>query len=329
MPDPGPSIFVTRRIPPEAVALLAATCAMAQWDHDEPVPDEVLAQAVAGVDGLYCLLTDRIDAALLDRAPRLRVVSQMAVGFDNIDVAACTARGIPVGNTPGVLTETTADLTWALLLATARRIVAAANAVQAGEWTTWSPMWMTGNDVHGKTLGIIGLGRIGLAVARRAQGFGLRVLYHSHAPAPEAAGVGAVFVDRETLLAESDFVSLHCPLTPETRGLVDEAFLRAMKPSAILINTTRGPVVNEDALVRALSEGWIHAAGLDVTVTEPIPMDSPLLRLPNCLILPHIGSASVETRTRMATMAAENLLAGLRGDLPPHCVNCDALGSRH
>lgn len=328
MPEARPRIYITRRIPSEALDLLAPACAIRQWDDDQPVPYELLVQEAAQIEGLYCLLTDRIDAELLDRAPRLRVVSQMAVGYDNVDLAACTARGIPLGNTPGVLTETTADLTWALLLATARRIVEAANAVPAGEWTTWIPLWMTGHDVHGKTLGIIGLGRIGQAVARRAQGFGMRVLYHSRQPAPEAASVGATYVDLPTLLAQSDFVSLHCPLSAETRGLVNEAFLRAMKPSAILINTTRGPVVDEAALVRALTEGWIHAAGLDVTVTEPIPLDSPLLGLKNCLILPHIGSASVETRTRMATMAAENLLAGVHGAQPPYCVNCTALARR-
>lgn len=316
-----PAIYITRNIPPAALDLLAQACAIRQWESDDPVPYDVLTREVADIDGLYCLLTDRIDAALLEHAPKLRVVSQMAVGYDNVDVAACTARGIPVGNTPGVLTETTADLTFGLLLATARRIVEGANAVQAGQWRTWIPLWLTGPDVHGATLGLVGMGRIGLAVARRARGFDMRVLYHNRTPSAEAEAVGAQYVDLDALLARSDFVSIHCPLSPATRGLVSEAFLRAMKPSAMFINTARGPIVDEAALYKALSEGWIAAAGLDVTTVEPIPMDSPLLSLPNCLILPHIGSASVPTRTRMAVMAAENLLAGLAGERPPHCVN--------
>lgn len=313
MTDAKPKIYVTRRIPQAAVDMLQAECEVTQWNHDNPVPQELLLASVADIDGLYCLLTDPIDAALLERAPRLRVVSQMAVGYDNIDIAACAARGIPVGHTPEVLTETTADLTFALMMATARRLVESAEAVKAGEWKTWMPMWMTGPDVYGATLGIFGLGRIGVALARRAAGFGMRILYHDAFESPHAASVGATFVDLPTMLAESDFVSLHCPLTPETRGIVNDDFLGRMKPTAILVNTSRGPVVDEAALYRALSERRIHAAGLDVTQVEPIPMDSPLLSLPNCLILPHIGSASIPTRTRMATLAAENLLLALGG----------------
>jgi len=318
-------VYITRRIPQEAVDMLAERCEVRHWSHDEPVPRAELLANVGDIDGLYCLLTDKIDQELLDRAPRLRVVSQMAVGFDNIDVDANTRRGIPVGHTPEVLTETTADLTWALLMCTARRLVEAAGAVKDGEWKTWLPMWMTGPDVFGATLGIFGLGRIGYAVARRAQGFNMRILYHDAVESPHAPSVNAQFVDLPTLLAESDFLTLHCPLTPETRGIVNEGFLRQMKPSAVLVNTSRGPVIDDRALYKALAEGWIYAAGLDVTPVEPIPLDSPLLTLKNCVVLPHIGSASIATRVRMATLAAENLLAGLAGERMPYCVNGAAL----
>jgi lactate dehydrogenase-like 2-hydroxyacid dehydrogenase len=326
MPSDRPAIYITRRVPQEAVDLLAQTCEIRHWNEDDPVPREVLLGAVRDIDGLYCLLTEKVDQALLDAAPRLRVISQMAVGFDNIDIAAASARGIPVGHTPEVLTETTADLAWALIMTTARRLVEAAAAVKSGEWTTWKPMWMTGPDVHGATLGIFGLGRIGVSVARRAQGFSMRVIYHDAIESPYAASVGAEFVSLPTLLAESDFVTLHVPLLPETRGVVNAGFLRQMKPGAILVNTSRGPVVNEADLYTALSEGWIRAAGLDVTNVEPLPLDSPLLSLSNCLVLPHIGSASIPTRIRMATLAAENLLAGLAGERMPYCVNNAALG---
>lgn len=321
-----PRVYVSRPLPDGAGDLLAPACELSAYTEDAPVPPPVLRAALADAEGLFCVLTDRVDGPLLDAAPRLRVVSQMAVGYDNIDVAACTARGIPVGNTPGVLTETTADLTLALMLATARRLVEAAEAVKAGEWRTWRPSWLVGTDLWGSTLGIVGMGRIGVAVARRAAGFGMRLCYHNRSEAPEARELGAERVSLEQLLAESDVVSLHCPLTEETKGMVDEAFLRAMKPTAIFINTARGTMVDETALHRALSEGWIRAAGLDVTAVEPIPMDSPLLGLPNCLILPHIGSASEATRRRMAVMAAENLLAGLAGKRLPHCVNPEVYG---
>lgn len=321
-----PHVYLTRPLPDGALEALAPHCEVLQYPLDEPVPREELRAALADSEGLYCLLTDRIDAALLEGAPRLRVISQMAVGYDNIDVAACTARGIPVGNTPGVLTETTADLTFALMLATARRVVEAAEAVHSGQWRTWRPTWLIGADVWGATLGIVGMGRIGTAVARRAKGFGMRILYHNRSQTPEAADLGAQWVEMDELLAQSDFVSLHCPLTPETTGLVDEAFLRRMKPTAIFINTARGPMVDEAALARALGEGWIHAAGLDVTAVEPIPLTSPLLALPNCLILPHLGSATVATRKRMALMAVDNLLAGLAGKRLPNCVNPEVYG---
>jgi glyoxylate reductase len=281
---------------------------------------------LAEAEGLFSLLTVRVDEALLDRAPRLRVVSNMAVGYDNVDVAACTRRGIPVGNTPGVLTDATADLAMAALLSAARRLPEAAGDARAGRWTTWSPTGWLGADLAGATLGIVGMGKIGYAVARRAHGFGLPILY----PDPSSHGAaerefGAVRVPLDLLLRTSDFVSLHCPLSAETRGLMGEAALRAMKPNAILVNTSRGPVVDQDALVRALAEGWIAGAALDVTNPEPLPPDHPLYNLPNCLILPHIGSATRGTRKRMAELACENLLAGLSGRRLSHCVNPEAV----
>jgi len=310
----NPKVYVTRKVPEAAIDRLRQECEVEVWEGELPVPREVLLEKVRDIDGLFCLLTERIDQELLDAAPRLRVVSNMAVGYDNIDVAACTARGIPVGNTPGVLTETTADLAFALLLAAARRLVEGVDYVRAGRWKTWGPMLLMGQDVHGATLGIIGMGRIGQAVARRARGFDMRVLYHNRHPVPDAAAkLGATYVDLDTLLRESDFVSLHVPLTEETYHLIGREELRKMKPTAVLVNTARGGVVDPEALREALREGWIAYAALDVTEPEPIPPDDPLLRLPNCIVVPHIGSASVATRTKMALMAAENLLAGLRG----------------
>jgi glyoxylate reductase len=261
-----------------------------------------------------------VDEELLDNAPRLRVVSNMAVGYDNIDVAACTARGIPVGNTPGVLTDTTADFAWTLLMAAARRVVEGVDYVRAGRWKTWGPMLLMGPDVHGATLGIVGIGRIGQAMARRARGFDMRVLYYDPY-VPDAGIEGAASVDLDTLLGESDFVTLHVPLTDTTQHLIGRDELRKMKSSAILINTSRGGVVDPDALYEALQAGQITRAALDVTEPEPIPTDHPLLTLSNCIVVPHIASASIATRTKMATMAAENLLAGLRGDPLPNCVN--------
>jgi lactate dehydrogenase-like 2-hydroxyacid dehydrogenase len=250
-----------------------------------------------------------VDAELLAAAPELRAVSVMAVGVDNVDLEACAARGVRVGNTPGVLTETTADLAFALLLAAARRVVEGEAAVRAGEWTTWEPAGFLGEEVHGATVGVVGTGRIGSAVARRAEGFGMRVL-----------GAGSSSGDLHELLAESDFVSLHVPLTAATRGLIGERELRSMKPTAILVNTARGQVVDTDALVRALREGWIAGAALDVTDPEPLPAEHPLLATGRALVTPHIGSASRRTRELMASMAADNLLAALRGERMPHPV---------
>jgi glyoxylate reductase len=317
-----PKVYVTRLIPEEGLSLVREATDCRIWEGELPTPRDVLLREVAEVDGLLCLLTDRIDAELLQAAPRLRVVSQMAVGVDNIDGAACTRRRIPVGNTPGVLTETTADLAWALLMATARRIVEAEAYTRSGAWKTWEPMGLLGRDVHHATLGIIGLGAIGAAVARRARGFDMRILYHSRTRKPELEqSLGLEFRPMEELLRESDFVSLHCALTPETRHLIGARELALMKPTAILINTTRGPVVDQQALAEALKAGAIAAAGLDVFEEEPVPLEDPSLALPNVVALPHIGSASVATRGRMSRMAADNLLAALSGQRPPNLVN--------
>lgn len=317
-----PTVFVTRRLPPPAAERVRRAGAVRQWDSDAPIPRAELIAQVRGVDGIYCLLTERIDAELLDAAgPQLKVVSTMSVGYDHIDVAACRARGVAVGNTPGVLTDTTADLALALMLATARRFPEAMAAVKEGAWGPWQPTWMTGIDLYGSTVGIVGLGRIGAAVARRLRGFDCRLLYTGSRPHPEAAEpLGAEFVDFATLLAQSDFVTIHCPLSAATQHLFNAAVFAQMKPSAVLINTSRGGVVDQDALYAALAAGKIAAAGLDVTTPEPLPPDHPLLTLPNCLILPHIGSATVATRTQMAMMAAENLLAGIAGQPLPNAV---------
>ncbi len=317
-----PRVVVTRDIPAPAFRKIWACCETRYWDSQEPIPRDIFLEWVQGVDGIYCLLTERIDPEVLDAAgPSLKVVSTMSVGYDHIDVEACVRRGVQVGHTPGVLTETTAELALALLLATARRLPEAIHAVKAGEWTTWKPMWLTGWDLHGATVGIVGLGRIGSAFARLLQGFQCRLLYTGPRPKPSVADpLGATYATFEALLEQSDFVSVHCPLTPETARLFDAAAFRRMKETAIFINTARGGVVDHQALYQALVAGQIAGAGLDVTDPEPLPSDHPLLGLPNCVVLPHIGSATVATRTRMALMAAENLLAGVAGHPLPHPV---------
>jgi lactate dehydrogenase-like 2-hydroxyacid dehydrogenase len=323
VPD-RPRVFVSRVIPAEGLDLVAGATDATVWPGDLPPPRDELLRAVEGCDGILTLLTDRVDAELLDRAgPQLKVVSNFAVGFDNVDIAECTRRGIPVGNTPGVLTETTADLAWALLMAAARRVVEGADYVRAGKWQTWGPMLLMGPDVHGATIGIVGFGRIGQAVARRAAGFGMTILYHDPVELPPEVTepLGAQYAELDDLLARSDFVSLHVNLTDETRGLINAERLGLMKPTAVLVNTARGPVVEPRALEQALRDGVIAAAGLDVTDPEPIPVDDPLVTLPNCLIVPHIASASPATRGKMAEMAAANLLAGLRGERLPTPVN--------
>lgn len=326
-------VYITRMLPERAEAVIEAAAAagaltVRRWHSaDEPVQRDVLLDEAAGAAGLLTLLTDRIDAELLAAAPNLRVVANMAVGYDNIDVDACTRRGVLVTNTPGVLTETTADLVWALLMATARRVVEAHKFIEQDRWRTWSPLLLTGQDVYGATLGIIGAGRIGSAVARRAVGFGMRIVYHNRRPAPGLeAATGAMWTPLEELLTSADFVVTLVPLTAETHHLIGAEQLRLMKPSAVLVNAARGPVVDEQALYRALREGWIWAAGLDVWEQEPIRASHPLLSLPNVVALPHIGSASIATRTRMAVMAAENLVAAVRGATPANVVNPEVLG---
>jgi len=324
-----PKVYVTRLIPKRGLEMVREVCETRVWEGELPPPREVLLEEVREIEGLLCLLTDRVDAELLDAAPNLKVVSNMAVGFDNIDVAECTQRGIPVGNTPGVLTDTTADFAFALLMAAARRIVEADHFVREGRWKTWGPTLLLGHDVHGATLGIIGFGRIGQAVARRARGFDMRILYYDIVRRQELEEeMGVEYTDMDTLLRESDFVTLHTILSPETHHLIGERELRLMKRTAILINTARGPIVDPKALYQALKEGWIAYAALDVTEPEPIPLDDPLLTLDNLVIAPHIASASHATRTRMATMAAANLIAGLRGERLPNCVNPEVYGRR-
>lgn len=317
-----PKVYITRRIPAVGLERVLAETDATLWEGTLPPPKEEILRHVAGCDGLLCLLTDPIDSEVMDAAPTLKVIAQMAVGYDNINIAAANARGIPVGNTPGVLTETTADFAWALLMATARRIGDGQRYIREGRWQTWEPMGLLGPDLYEATLGIIGLGRIGAAFARRAQGFNMRLLYHNPRPNPTlAAEVGAEYVALDTLLAESDFVALHCPLSAETTGLIGAAELRKMKRGAILLNTARGPVVDQDALVEALREGVIAGAGLDVTDPEPIDPNHPLVHMENVIVTPHIASASIGARNKMASLTADNLLAGLRGEKLPHVVN--------
>jgi lactate dehydrogenase-like 2-hydroxyacid dehydrogenase len=312
-----PVVAVTRRIPSPALDLLREQTDVRLWDSHEPVPRSELLSLLATADGILCLLTDRIDAEALATAPHLRVVANMAVGYDNLDLGALQARRIVATNTPDVLTETSADLAFALLLAVARRLPEAERFVRDGCWKTWDPLLLMGQDVHGATPGIAGLGRIGTAVARRALGFGMRLVFTARGDRREfEAATGARSVSFEELLAQSDFLSIHLPLNATTRHLFDETALRRMRCTAFLINTARGPVVDQRALYRALAEGWIAGAALDVTDPEPMSPDDPLLTLPNCLVLPHIGSASVATRTRMASLAAENILAVLAGRPP-------------
>ena len=317
-------VFVSRIIPPKGLDMVSAAAEAEIWPDELPPSYEVLLEKVRGVDGLLCLLTDRIDANLMDAAgSSLKVISQMAVGYDNIDIAAATERSIPVGNTPGVLTDATADFTWALLMAAARRVVEGDKFTRDGLWKTWGPTLMMGPDITGATLGIIGFGRIGQAVAHRAAGFEMRILYHNdvHRYPDLEESLGVEYVEINDLLRQADFVTIHTPLTEATHHLIDNTQFQLMKTSAVLINTARGPVVNPDALYKALKEGEIAYAALDVTAPEPIPMDNPLLELDNIIIAPHIASASIQARTKMATMAATNLIAGLRGEPLPNCAN--------
>lgn len=317
-----PKVFVTRTIPKAGLDRIREHCAMDLWENELPPPRDVLLTRVQGVEGLLSLLTDTIDAEVIDAAgPQLKVISQYAVGYDNIDIAEAHKRGIVVGNTPGVLTNATADLAFTLMMAGARRLLEAANHVQAGKWKTWSPTLLRGHSVHGATLGIVGLGRIGQAVAKRAAGFEMRILAHDpHCSEETAAAVGASLISLEGLLQEADFVTLHTPLNEQTHHLIDADALDTMKPSAVLVNTSRGPVIDQSALVEALKTAKIAYAALDVTDPEPLPADDELLTLPNAIVVPHIGSATIEARDAMARIAAENLLAGLRGDPLPYTV---------
>lgn len=323
---------VTRVIPDAGMALLREAegngeITLRIWSEEMPPSGAELDELLAGCDGALTLVTDTIDAALLDREPQLKIVSNFAVGFDNIDVEAATERGVLVCNTPGVLTETTADFAWALLMASARRVVEAADYVRAGKWRTWGPTLLLGRDVHHATIGIIGFGRIGREMARRASGFEMTILAYDPFQDPAAAAeFGATYVSLDELLRRSDFVTIHSALTPETKHLIGRREFELMKSEALLINAARGPVVDTDALVEALREGQIAGAALDVTDPEPLPADHPLIGMSNVVVAPHIASASVTTRNRMATMAATNLLAGLRGERPPYLVNPEALG---
>ena len=325
-PAPGgarPRAYLTRILPGPARDIVGAACDVTAWDSaDQPVPRDELLGAVGDADGVLTLLTERVDEEFLDAAPKLRVVANMAVGYDNVDVDALTRRGVLLTNTPDVLTETTADLVWALMLASARRVVEGSDAIRASAWGAWAPMFLTGYDVHGATLGLVGAGRIGTAVARRAQGFGMALRYHnrSRSPALEAE-TGAEYRPFEQLLAESDFVVCLVPLSEQTRGLFGAAEFALMKPTAVFVNAARGPVVREADLVEALRRGRPWAAGLDVFEREPIGAGHPLVSLPNATLVPHLGSATVRTREAMATLAARNLVAALTGGNPPNPVN--------
>lgn len=318
---------MTRLLPEDILESIARECEMKVWPmEDKPVPREVLEKEIEDVDGVLSLLTENIDADLLAKAPNLKIISNMAVGYNNIDVEAATSRGVLVTNTPGILTETTADLTFALLMMTARRLEEASQFLRQGQWKTWSPMLLTGQDIYGATLGIIGMGRIGEAVAKRAKGFDMNILYFNRSRKPEVEEkYGVEYRELDDLLAQSDYVCILTPYTPETHNLIGKKELALMKKTGILINTARGGIVDEEALYEVLAKKDIYAAGLDVFATEPVPMDHPLLNLPNCVTLPHIGSATINTRRGMATLATKNLLWGLKGKKPPHCVNPEVL----
>ncbi|MEM1508407.1 MAG: glyoxylate reductase [Thermofilaceae archaeon] len=326
-----PKVFVTRQIPHEGLNLISKYYEVEVWDYYTPPPRGILLEKTKEIDALISLLTDKVDKELLDHSTRLRIIAQYAVGYDNIDIESATRRGVYVTNTPGVLTDATADLAWALLLATARRVVEADRFVREGNYwrtgTGWHPMMMLGYHVTGKTLGIIGMGRIGQAVAKRAKGFEMKILYYQRHRLPEELEyeLSAKYVGLDTLLQESDFITIHVPLTKETYHMIGEHQLRLMKPTAILVNTARGAVIDTDALIRALKEGWIAAAGLDVFEEEPLSPDHPLAQLNNVVLAPHIGSATHETRRKMAEIVAQNLIAFYKGEVPPNLVNKEVI----
>jgi len=313
-----PKVFVTRHLPVIARDELEKVCEVEIWDRETPPPYEIIVEKIADKEGLLCLLTDRIDAAMMDAAPNLKIISQCAVGYDNIDVTAATSRGIAVGNTPGVLTDATADFAFSLLMSAARRVCEGMDYVRAGKWETWGLTTLLGQDVFGASLGIIGLGRIGQAVARRARGFEMQVWYYDQQRQPEVEeSLGIKYRQFDELLAEADFVTLHVNLTPETLGLIGKRELELMRPKAILINTARGSIVDSEALYQALKSKQIACAALDVTDPEPLPANHKLLSLPNLIIAPHIASATVTSRTNMALMAVQNLVAGVQGTKLP------------
>ncbi len=325
-----PKVFVARRIPEEGLNAIRAVCDVDVWPEQLPPSADELLRRVKDCDGLVSLLTDRVGAGLLDAAPRLKVVSNFAVGFNNVDVPACTARGVCVGNTPGALTDATADIAVALLLSAARRIGESAADAREGRWLTWEPLGWLGSDLAGRTLGIVGMGRIGFATAKRLHGgWGMKVLYTARGPKPDAdQTLGATRVELDELLERSDFVSVHADLNPSTKGLFGAAQFKKMKRTAVFVNTSRGPLVDQSALAEALRCGTIFSAGLDVTDPEPLPTTHELYKLPNCTIVPHIASATIETRNAMARLCANNLLAGVRGEPLPNWVNPDVAEKR-
>jgi glyoxylate reductase len=317
-----PKVFVTRIIPDKGLDMVRDFCDVDLWTNELPPSHAELLKHVQGVHGILSLLTDPIDGEVMDASgEQLKVISNHAVGFDNIDINAATVRKIPVGNTPDVLTDATADFAFALMMIAGRRILEGDRYVRNGNWKTWEPMLLLGTEMKNATLGLVGFGRIGKAMARRAIGFDMRIIYSDPSESKPDPDVKARRVDFETLLAESDFISLHTPLTADTRHLIDSEALSKMKPGAVLVNTSRGPVVDMDALYDALKTKRIFAAGLDVTEPEPLPSDHRLLTLDNVIIMPHIASASTATRDKMSWMAAKNLIAGLKGEHLPNCVN--------
>ncbi|MCW3993824.1 MAG: glyoxylate reductase [Candidatus Bathyarchaeota archaeon] len=325
-----PKVYVTREIPERGLKTIRERFDAEVWPEYGPPPKKVIIEKARNVDAVVSLLSDKIDAEVFDAAPRLKIVAQMAVGFDNIDVKLATKRGIYVTNTPEVLTETTADFAWALLMAVARRVVEADRYVRTGKWkVSWHPSMLLGRDVHGATIGIVGAGRIGSSVAKRAKGFNMKILYYDVVSRPELEKeLGAKNVDLDTLFKKSNFISIHVPLTKQTYHMINEEKLRLMKKTAYLINNSRGAVIDEKALYRALKEEWIAGAGLDVFEQEPTPVNDPLLSLDNVVAAPHISSSSHETRSRMAEMVAENLTAFFEGRIPPNLVNREVLKIR-
>jgi len=321
---PRPKVYVTRIIPEPGLSILKEYCDIEVHESKEwPPSREELINKVKDKDGLLCLLTDKVDSEVMDAAPNLKVISTYSVGFDHIDVEAATKRGIYVTHTPGVLTDAVAEFTICLLLAITRKILDADRTIRSGQWNKpWNPFFLTGPELKGKTLGIIGMGRIGRAVAEKIKGFGMKIIYYDVYRNERAEKeLGVEYKDLDTVLKESDFVSLHVPLTKETKHMIGERELKLMKTSAYLINTARGPVVDTDALVKALKERWIAGAALDVFEQEPLPPDHPLIKLENVVLAPHIASATIEARQRMAELAARNLIAVLKGEEPPALVN--------